>query len=70
MTKLAHKGVWMWTRDASSESPLAAEACSAGFFIMPATKSWKASLPFNILSVSDDEPSWEEKDLSAPDTGD
>lgn len=70
VTKLAHKGVWMWTRDASSESPLAAEACSAGFFIMPATKSWKASLPFNILSVSDDEPSWEEKDLSAPDTGD
>ena len=30
----------------------------------------EASLPFNILSVSDDEPSWEEKDLSAPDTGD
>ncbi len=61
--KLAHKGVWLWSRDSLSESPLDDRAASAGYFLMPATKKWKASMPFNIITVSDDEKSWEEKEL-------
>ena len=68
---LAHKGVLLFSRDDSSESPLAGSALTAGFFLMPATtstkasvknKAWKASLPFNIL-MDVDEKTWEEKDF-------
>lgn len=66
--KLAHKGVWLYSRDGGSESPLAANANSAGFFLMQGAKSWKASLPFNILATEvDDEPNWAEKDLAPAD---
>ena len=72
MSSLAHKGVLLYTRDDSSESPLAPEVLTAGFFLMPATNStkaktrnaaWKASLPFNILTTDDNEKDWDEKDF-------
>ena len=62
----------LYTRDASSESPLSPDVLTAGFFLMPATTStkakdrnaaWKASLPFNILTVDDNEKDWDEKDF-------
>ncbi len=68
---LAHKGVLLFSRDDSSESPLAGNALTAGYFLMPATtstkasvkkKAWKASLPFNIL-MDVDEKTWEERDF-------
>ena len=58
ITSLAHKGVLLYSRDDSSDSPLAANVFTSGFFLMPATtstkaavvkKAWKASLPFNII---------------------
>ena len=57
-SNLSHRGVLLFSRDDSSESPLAEEVLTAGYFLMPATTStkaatikatWKASLPFNIL---------------------
>ena len=72
MSSLAHKGVLLYTRDDSSESPLSPDVLTAGFFLMPATTStkakdrnaaWKASLPFNILTVDDNEKDWDEKDF-------
>ena len=72
ITGLAHKGVLLYSRDDSAESPLADNVLTAGFFLMPATTStkaatknasWKASLPFNILTVSDDEKVWDEKEF-------
>ncbi len=71
--KLTHKGVLLFSRDSSSDSPLAANALTAGFFLMPATNStkaktikaaWKASLPFNITTESDSERAWEEKEFT------
>lgn len=47
---LAHKGVFLFTRDGSADSPLADDTQAAGFFLMPVTKNWKASLPFNIVA--------------------
>ena len=72
ITKLAHKGVLLFSRDDSAGSPLAEDVLTAGYFLMPATTStkaatvkatWKASLPFNILTVDDDAYDWDEKDL-------
>ena len=72
MSSLAHKGVLLYTRDDSSESPLSPDVLTAGFFLMPATTStkakdrnaaWKASLPFNIITVDDNEKDWDEKDF-------
>ncbi len=72
--KLAHKGVMLFSRDDSSDSPLDANVLSAGFFLMPATTStkakvvnatWKASLPFNIVVTDESERSWDEKDMSS-----
>ena len=69
---LQHRGVLLFARDESSESPLADDVLTAGFFLMPATsstkaadtkKAWKASLPFNIITVGDDEPVWDEKNF-------
>ena len=71
ITKLAHKGVLLYSRDASAESPLAEEVLSAGYFLMPATTStkaatikatWKASLPFNILFEEKDSNYLEKED--------
>ena len=65
--KLTHKGVLLFSRDSSPDSPLAANALSAGFFLMPASNpkkvTWKASLPFNITTVSDSERTWDEKEF-------
>ena len=70
---LTHKGVLLYSRDSSSESPLADNVLTSGFFLMPATTStaaktrksvWSASLPFNIVTTSDDEKDWSEKDFS------
>ena len=72
IASLSHKGVLLFSRDNSTESPLADTVLTSGFFLMPATSStkaatkkaaWKASLPFNILTVEDDEKSWEEKEF-------
>ncbi len=65
--KLAHKGVLLFSRDASSESPLAADTLTSGFFLMPATKKWKASLPFTIRTTDDSETVWNELDFGADD---
>ncbi|MBR4466604.1 hypothetical protein IKS38_08585, partial [bacterium] len=72
ITKLAHKGVLLYSRDDSTDSPLADNVLMAGYFLMPATTStkaatikatWKASLPFNIVTVNDDAYDWDEKDF-------
>lgn len=72
---LAHKGVLLFSRDDSPESPLAGNVLTAGFFLMPATsstkaadlkKAWRASLPFNIL-MDTDEKTWEELDFGEGD---
>ena len=69
---LAHKGVLLFSRDGSADSPLAEDVLTAGYFLMPATTStkaatikatWKASLPFNILTVDDDAYDWDEKEF-------
>lgn len=62
--KLAHKGVWLYSRDGGSESPLRADACSAGYFLMQGAKSWKASLPFTIYASPADHD-WLEKDMTS-----
>ena len=72
ITSLAHKGVLLFARDDSTDSPLADNVLTAGFFLMPATNStkakvkkaaWKASLPFNIICTDDEsEPSWDERE--------
>lgn len=58
ISSIPHKGVLLFTREEASESPLADNVFTSGFFLMPATtstkaadknKSWKASLPFNII---------------------
>lgn len=74
---LAHKGVLVMARDASSESPLADDVLTAGFFLMPGTTKtitkknastfWYASLPFNIVTTMEDEPDWTEPDLAPAD---
>ena len=55
---IPHKGVLLFTREDSTDSPLADNVFTSGFFLMPATTStktavknsvWKASLPFNIV---------------------
>ena len=70
ISSLAHKGVLLYTRDNSTESPLDSNVLTAGYFLMPATTStkaadqkkvWKASLPFNILFEKKD-PDWFEKE--------
>lgn len=72
ITKLSHKGVLLYSRDDSADSPLADNVLTAGYFLMPATTStkaatikatWKASLPFNILTVDDDAYDWGEKEF-------
>ena len=72
ITSLAHKGVLLYVRDGSADSPLAENVLTAGYFLMPATTStktagknkvWKASLPFNILTINDDADDWNEKDF-------
>lgn len=69
ISSLAHRGVLLFSR-ASSGSPLAENATTAGFFLMPATTStkakdknkvWKASLPFNIL-YEENESDWLENE--------
>ena len=77
--KLAHKGVMLFSRDGSSDSPLAENVRTAGFFLMPATtstktatinKTWKASLPFNIVETDDSEKTYDELDFGgAEDAG-
>lgn len=57
ITKLTHKGVWLYSRDSSSDSPLREDAVSAGYFLMPTSansKKWKASLPFNVIAATQD----------------
>ena len=70
IASIAHKGILIFARDTSGESPLAENVVTAGFFLMPATTStkaavkksvWKASLPFNILS-EEKENDWLEND--------
>ena len=61
--KLAHKGVLLFSRDSTSESPLAADTLTSGFFLMSATKKWKASLPFTIRTTDDSERVWDELDF-------
>ena len=72
ISSLSHKGVLLFSRDDSADSPLAEDVLTAGYFLMPATtstktadknKAWKASLPFNILTVDDDAYDWDEKDF-------
>ena len=65
--KLTHKGVLLFSRDSSSESPLATDTLTSGFFMMPATKKWKASLPFTIRTTDDTEKVWNELDFGAGD---
>ena len=69
---LAHKGILLFARDDSADSPLASEVLTAGYFLMPATTStkdkdkkaaWKASLPFNIMTVGDGELAVNEKEF-------
>lgn len=61
--KLAHKGVLLFSRDSSAESPLDADTLTSGFFLMPATKKWKASLPLTIRATDDSETVWDELDF-------
>ena len=72
ISSLAHKGVLLYARDDSADSPLAEDVLTAGYFLMPATTStkaatkkaaWKASLPFNILTVDEDRDIWNEKEF-------
>ncbi|MBO7689129.1 MAG: hypothetical protein J6V72_22305, partial [Kiritimatiellae bacterium] len=72
ITKLAHKGVLIYSRDDDSNLGLDPSVLTAGYFLMPTTTStkaadknkvWKASLPFNILTVTDDEKVWDEKEF-------
>ncbi len=72
ISNLSHKGVLLFVRDDSADSPLAEDVLTAGYFLMPATtstkaadknKAWKASLPFNILTVDDDAYDWDEKEF-------
>lgn len=66
--KLTHKGVWLYSRDSSSDSSLRDDAVSAGYFLLPTSGKWKASLPFSVIA-SPDEKDWiEEKDLEVGET--
>lgn len=46
---IAHKGVMIFFRD--DASPLDENAWSAGYYLIQATKNWKASLPFNVIAT-------------------
>ena len=46
---IAHKGVMIFFRD--DASPLDENAWSAGYYLIQATKSWKASMPFNVIAT-------------------
>lgn len=67
ITKLTHKGVLLFSRDSSADSPLDARALTSGFFILPPantkTTKWKASLPFGIYMTGEDEKTWDELDF-------
>ena len=43
------KGVMIFFRD--DASPLDENAWSAGYYLIQATKNWKASLPFNVIAT-------------------
>ena len=60
ITKLGHKGVMLFNRDASS--PLPEDVWSAGYFLMPATSKWTCSLPFNIIATPVDRD-WTEMEV-------
>lgn len=49
ITKVPHKGVILFNRDAAS--PLDENVWSAGYYLIQATKNWKASLPFNVIET-------------------
>lgn len=61
--KLTHKGVWLWSRDSSADSSLDDHAVSAGYFQLPTSGKWKASLPFSVLATPDEHDWLEQKDL-------
>lgn len=69
ITKLAHRGVLLFTR-AEGDPALADNVLTAGFFLMPNTtnsklvsKTWKASLPFNVISTGEGDGNYEERDF-------
>lgn len=64
VAKCPHYGILTFTRD--SESPLAADVWTAGFFLRTATSTWKESIPFNILATEVDRD-WSEATLPAGD---
>lgn len=61
--KIPHYGIMLYSRDSSAVSPLPENVLSAGFFLMPATKSWKASLPFNVIQTNNQEKNYDEKEF-------
>ena len=60
---IVHRGVHLFTRDSSATSPLAENVLTAGYFLMPTTLKWKASLPFNILETDNQEKNYDEKEF-------
>lgn len=60
---IVHRGVHLFTRDSSAASPLAENVLTAGYFLMPTTLKWKASLPFNILETDNQEKNYDEKEF-------
>ncbi len=69
ITKLTHRGVLFFTR-AEGDPALADNVLTAGFFLMPNTtnsklvsKTWKASLPFNVISTGEGDGNYEERDF-------
>lgn len=50
IAKLTHKGVWLYSRESAPDSSLRDDAVTAGFFLMPTSGKWKASLPFTVIA--------------------
>ena len=52
-----HYGVLLFTRD--KYTPLNEDVRTSGFYLLPVTKDWTLSMPFNIREDSVD-PDWSE----------
>lgn len=64
VAKCPHYGILLFARDSSA--PLPSDVWAAGFFLRTATKTWKESLPFNIL-VEEVDRDWSESEIPSGD---
>jgi len=64
VAKCPHYGILLYSRDAAA--PLGGDVWTAGFFLRTATKTWKESVPFNILAEEVDRD-WSEAALPPED---